>query len=177
MALIRGRLRSAAGRVRRGLAPTRARTRLDRRPPDRGARPTVSAGLGLERLDLAGLTVLDAGPPDGTATADVVVLRDLHRAEDPATAVFRLRASTRVLAVIETPATEWPGHEERGLIEVLPVDPAVAAPERWSPSADGVRELCLAAGFTDVRFVTGPPAYRPRGWRPVHYRLVVHARP
>jgi len=177
MALIRGRVRSAAGRVRRGLALTRVRTRLDRRPADRGARPTASAGLGLERLDLTGLTVLDDPAADGTVTADVVVLRDLHRAEDPATAVFRLRERTRVLAVIETPATEWPGHEERGLIEVRPVDPGAERPERWSPSADGVRELCLAAGFTDVRFVTGPPAYRPRGWRPVHYRLVVHARP
>ena len=177
MALIPGRLRPVAGRVRRGMALTRVRARLDRRRPDGGIRPAVSAGLGLDELELTGLTVLDDPAPDGTATADVVVLRDLHRADDPATAVFRLRARTRVLAVIETPATEWPGHEERGLIEVLPADPAAATPERWSPSADGVRELCLAAGFTDVRFAVGPPAYRPRGWRPVHYRLVVHARP
>jgi len=164
------------------MTPTRVRTRLDRHWPVREvARPAVSAGLGLEQLDLTGLTVLDDPAADGAATADVVVLRDLHCAEDPATAVFRLRERTRVLAVIEVPATEWPGHEERGLIEVLPVDPpadpAAARPERWSPSADGVRELCRAAGFTDVRFVAGPPAYRPRGWRPVHYRLVVHARP
>ncbi|HEY4097034.1 MAG TPA: hypothetical protein VGM33_16045 [Baekduia sp.] len=163
----------AASRLHRTAAMTRVRTRLHRLVA-RGAAPgrpfVASAELGLDGLDLSGLTVLDA--PDGAATADVVVLRDLHRAADPAGAVFGLRERTRVLAVIECPATEWPRHEELGLIEIV-----AAAPALWSPSADGVRELCLAAGFTDVRIVVGPPAYRRRAWRPVHYRLVVHARP
>jgi hypothetical protein len=170
----------AASRLRRTAAVTRVCTRLHRLVGrgDGPARPLAPADPGLDGLDLSGLTVLDA--PDGAATADVVVLRDLHRALDPAGTVFGLRERTRVLAVIECPATEWPGHEELGLIEILASGPqaaGAAAPALWSPSADGVRELCLGAGFTDVRIVVGPPAYRRRAWRPVHYRLVVHARP
>ena len=150
----------ALSRLRRAAAVTRVRTRLLRLAgaADGPGRPAAApADLGLDGLG---------------ETAGVVVLRDLDRAADPAGAVVALRERTRVLAVIECPATEWPGHEQLGLIEILAPGPAL-----WSPSADGVRELCLAAGFTDVRIVAGPPAYRRRAWRPVCYRLVVHARP
>jgi hypothetical protein len=201
MALIGARATAALRRARRAAAITRVRTRAHRwASRGRAApRPVAPADLGLAQLDLTGLTVLDVGPASGAvaaaagragaagvstlaaiddarAPADVVVLRDLERAPDPAGAVCRLRECTRVLAIIEAPATEWPGHEERGLIEILPSDPS-AVSAGWSPSADGLRELCLVAGFSDIRFAVGPPAYRPRGWRPVHYRLVVHARP
>jgi hypothetical protein len=201
MALTRADVAATLRRARRAAALTRVRTRAHRRASGGRAapRPATPADLGLAQLDLAGLTVLDVGPPSGAvaaasaragaagvstltaiddarAPADVVVLRGLEHAPDPAGAVCRLGECTRVLAIIEVPATEWPGHEERGLIEILPSDPSAVA-AGWSPSADGLRELCLVAGFSDIRFAVGPPAYRPRGWQPVHYRLVVHARP
>ncbi len=190
-----------ARRLGRAAAVTRVRTRVQRRMPaarvaERPAAPT--AALGLTGIDLTGLTVLDVGPPDGTVAAaaaragaastvavpdlgevdgtfDVVVLRDLHGSDDPASTVGRLRERTRTLAIVATPATEWPGHEQRGLIELVPGD--VASSATWAPSADGLRELLLAGDFVDVRVAVGPPAYRPRGWKPVHYGLVVRARP
>lgn len=195
-----GRVVVATRRLRRAAVATRLRTRVQRETPSGRAaeRPVPDAGLGPAGLDLTGLSVLDVGPPDGTVAAaaaragaagtvaaagldgadgpvDVIVLRDLHRAADPAGTVWRLRERTRGLAIVVTPATEWPGHERLGLLEIRPGDDT--APVAWSPSADGLRELLLAAGFSDVRVVVGPPAYRRRGWRPVHYGLVVHARP
>jgi len=154
---------ATARRLRRAALLTRLRTRAQRRtsPGREAERPAPTVDLGLAGLD--------------STDPDVIVLRDLHRSADPATTVWRLRERTRELAIVVTPATEWPAHEQRGLIEILPGD--AASPVAWSPSADGVRELLLAAGFSDVRVVVGPPAYRPRGWRPVHYTLVVHARP
>jgi hypothetical protein len=203
------RVRRIVGRAR----PSRVRARVLRRLP---APPVVwpaAVDLRLSDVELAGRTVLDVGPPDGAVAAqaaaagaagttaaarveDVVVLRDLDRASDPGGTVFALYERTGEVAVIATPATEWPGQPAVGLIEILDAEPDAAgagvawpagagqpgaagpgAPARWSPSADGLRELCLAAGFTDVRLVAGPPSFRPRGWRPVRYRAVVHARP
>ncbi len=187
------RARAAIGRVR-GAASAAVRRRV---ASGRGTARPAPVGV-LTGLDLAGLVVLDVGPTEGAVVAaatragaaravaapgldvaagpaDVVVVRNLHRAADPAGTAWRLRELARGVAVVATPATEWPGHEERGLLEIRPGD--AAGPVAWSPSADGVRELLLAAGFVDIRVVAGPPPYRRRGWRPVHYGLVVHARP
>ena len=112
-------------------------------------------------------------------TFDVVLfLGVLYHLEDPFGALCRLRGLTDGLAVIETEAAEWPGHEDVGLLELFPSDERGGDPTNWwAPSREGLLELCLAAGFSEVEVVRGPPAPEPGTRGPTRYRLLVHARP
>lgn len=118
--------------------------------------------------DLAGLGQFDV----------VLLLGVLYHLEDQWTALVRLREHTGELAVIETEATEWPGHEQLGVLEFFPDDERGGDPTNyWAPGVTATAALCRAAGFGRIEVVRGPPAYEPDAPGPIRYRLLVHARP
>jgi hypothetical protein len=139
--------------------------------------------------DLRGRSILDLNPFDdlveraahrtgatvvtGDEPADVVLARDLlTESTDLLGAARALRRRTRSLAIVEGASTEWPGHDDAGLIEIAPEG------AHWAPSADGWRELLHAAGFDEVETIVGPPDRQQRGGMraPIRYRTVLHAR-
>ena len=137
------------------------------------AREALGSGVEAVHLDFA------TGDLDRVGTFDVVLfLGVLYHLEDPLGALGRLRGLAGELAVIETEAAEWPGHEDGGLLELFPTDERAGDPTNWwAPSRAGLLELCRAAGFSQVDVVRGPPAPEPGTHGPTRYRLLVHARP
>jgi tRNA (mo5U34)-methyltransferase len=108
----------------------------------------------------------------------VLLLGVLQHLEDPLDAMQRVHAVTGELAVIETAATEWPGHEQLGLVELYPHGELGGdRTSLWAPSIEGLRELCLGAGFSEVTVVRGPPPPGEPAIGPIRYRAIVHARP
>jgi FkbM family methyltransferase len=108
----------------------------------------------------------------------VLFLGVLQHLEDPLDAMQRVHAVTGELAVIETAATEWPGHEQLGLVELYPHGELGGdRTSLWAPSSEGLRELCLGAGFSEVTVVRGPPPPGEAAIGPIRYRAIVHARP
>jgi tRNA (mo5U34)-methyltransferase len=121
-----------------------------------------------------------AGDIHGLGVYDVVLfLGVVYHLQNPLEALIRLREHTGELAIIESEAAEWPGHEELGLLEFFPADELHGdASNFYAPSAAALCALCRAAGFAGAEVVRGVPAQaRPGPDGAVRYRLVVHARP
>ena len=111
-------------------------------------------------------------------TFDVVLfLGVIYHLEEPLQALRRVRQLTHGLAAIETEAVLLPGPSGRPLWQF--VDAAQLNHDAtiwWVPTAEGLRAMCLAAGFSRAEIVTGPPRRsRFRRGRSVNYRGVVHA--
>jgi tRNA (mo5U34)-methyltransferase len=111
-------------------------------------------------------------------TFDVVLfLGVIYHLEDPLRALRRLRQVTHGLAVIESEAVLLPGRPGWSLWQFVDAaqlndDPSVW----WVPTAEGLQAMCLAAGFSRVEIMAGPPKRsRFRRGRSTNYRLVVHA--
>lgn len=86
----------------------------------------------------------------------------LYHMKEPLTALERLRAATRSVAVIETEAVDVPSLQEVSLLTFVAGDEVGSDYGNWYvTSAAGLRSLCLAAGFSRVEIVRGPP--RPEG--------------
>jgi tRNA (mo5U34)-methyltransferase len=107
----------------------------------------------------------------------VLFLGVIYHLEEPLRALRRLREVTRGLAVIESEALLLPGRPGRALWQFVDADQLNDDPSNWwVPTAEGLRSMCLAAGFSRAEVVSGPPA---RSWfrrgRTMPYRLVVHA--
>jgi tRNA (mo5U34)-methyltransferase len=130
----------------------------------------------------------------------VLFLGVLYHLKEPLAALERIRELTDGVAVIETEALLLPGGEPRSVLEFTAGCYRGFDYSNWfTPTIEAVHELCLAAGFSDVKTVTGPPAPPPpaplstaarvrraiRGpqaqppgpTESTHYRAVVHARP
>ncbi len=108
---------------------------------------------------------------DAVGSFDVVFfLGVLYHLEEPLTAMRRLRHLTTSLAVIESEAVVIEG-QTRPILEFLPgAEVNADVGNWWVPNEAGLHGLCLAAGFSEVETVVGPPEGHER------YRLVVHAR-
>jgi tRNA (mo5U34)-methyltransferase len=150
----------------------------DRPLPGRAGFDHAHAALGSSvralHLDFAG------GDLSGLGIFDVVLfLGVVYHLENPLEALLRLRRHTGELAVIESEAAEWPGLEDRGLLEFFPGDERHGDPTNFfAPSAAALCALCRAAGFAEVEVVRGAPARaQPGPDGAVRYRLLVHARP
>jgi len=107
---------------------------------------------------------------DALGTFDVVLfLGVIYHLEEPLRALRRVRQVTRGFAVIESEALslpEGPFWKFTGNAQIND-DPSIW----WVPTVEGLRDMCLAAGFSTVVVTAGPP----QAAQPVHYRLVVHA--
>ena len=111
-------------------------------------------------------------------TFDVVLFMGvIYHLEEPLAALRRVRQLTRGFVAIETEAVLLPDSGGRPLWQFVDAaqlndDPTIW----WVPTAEGLRSMCLAAGFSRAEIVSGPPK-PPRFGRatPVNYRAVVHA--
>lgn len=111
-------------------------------------------------------------------TFDVVLfLGVIYHLEEPLRALRRLRQVTHGLAAIESEAVLLPGRPDRPLWQFVDAAQFNADPSIWwVPTAEGLRAMCLAAGFSRVEIMAGPPKRsRFRRGRSTNYRAVVHA--
>ena len=100
----------------------------------------------------------------------VLFLGVIYHLEEPLRALRRLRQVTRGVAVIESEAVVLPGGGGPlwQFVDAAQMhdDPTIW----WVPTAEGLRAMCFAAGFTGAEI--SPERRRDR---PANYRLVVHA--
>jgi tRNA (mo5U34)-methyltransferase len=90
----------------------------------------------------------------------VLYLGVLYHMEDPLRAMRRVASVTAPggLAVIETAAIEVPELAGSAIWEFYPGQEFNNDPTNWwAPNAKALEGLCLAAGFQEVRLLTGPP--------------------
>jgi tRNA (mo5U34)-methyltransferase len=133
----------------------------------------------------------------------VLFLGVLYHLKEPLTALEQVRRATGGVAVIETEALLLPGHP-RSLLEFTSGCYHGYDYSNWyTPTMEAILELCLAAGFSKINTVVGPPAdpppppaglarvkrgvrrriglspagSPPRALQPSHYRALVQAYP
>jgi tRNA (mo5U34)-methyltransferase len=118
-------------------------------------------------MDLAALGTFDV----------VLFLGVIYHLQEPLRALQRVRQVTHGFAAIETEAVLLPGRPGRPLWQFVDAaqlnhDPSIW----WVPTIEGLRAMCLAAGFSRVEVTAGPPRRaRFRRGRSMNYRAVVHA--
>ena len=107
---------------------------------------------------------------DSLGTFDVVLyLGVLYHIKEPLTALERVRRVTREVALIETEAIDVAGYDGDGLVRFVAGNQHKGDFGNWYlPSMVALRSLCLAAGFSRVETVVGPP---PRLGRSVVERV------
>jgi tRNA (mo5U34)-methyltransferase len=115
---------------------------------------------------------------DALGRWDVVLyLGVLYHMEEPLTALRRLAAVTRELAVVETEAVVVPGQEQEALWRFFPAAELNGDISNWwAPNRTALLGALRAAGFASARPTHGPPAElldAPGG--PHHYRLTAQA--
>ena len=124
-------------------------------------------------------------------TFDVALyLGVLYHMMEPLTCLQRLRAVTREVAVVETVALHVPAFADYGLMEFFSDGDLNGDFGNWyTPSITALHGLLLAAGFSRVETIKGPPDLRSkrrsarifnavtrrRAAISCHYRAVVHA--
>ena len=113
-------------------------------------------------------------------TFDVVLyLGVLYHMKEPLGCLERVRAVTREVAVIETTAVRAPGDSGHRLLVFHAGSELNRDFGNWyQPNIAALRALVLAAGFSRVNVVQGPPA-SPSRWKPgrVWTRLLDRERP
>jgi tRNA (mo5U34)-methyltransferase len=118
-------------------------------------------------MDLAPLGAFDV----------VLFLGVIYHLEEPLRALRRLRQVTRGVAVIESEAVCLAMSDNQPLWKFVGAsqlnnDPTIF----WVPTAEGLRAMCLAAGYSAAEIVSGPPVDEAHDrQQPLHYRAVVHA--
>jgi tRNA (mo5U34)-methyltransferase len=137
--------------------------------------------------DLAELGVFDV----------VLYLGVLYHMKEPLTCLERVRSVTREVAVVETQAVHFPQLPDERILQFHPGAELNNDFGNWyCPTIAALHALCLAAGFSSVRTIAGPPdtpgagaepTRARRGRRPgrteapvapatsVPYRAIVHA--
>jgi tRNA (mo5U34)-methyltransferase len=116
-----------------------------------------------------------SGDPARFGAFDVVFyLGVLYHMEDPLSAMRKVFALTKELAIIETEAVALPAYEESPMFEFYPeAELNHDVGNWWGPNLAGVHAICRAAGFAEATTIRGAP---PEAEAPVHYRAIVHAR-
>ena len=96
---------------------------------------------------------------DSLGTFDVVLyLGVVYHIKEPLTALERVRRVTREVAVVETEAIDVAGYEDGELVRFVAGNQVNRDFGNWYvPSIVALRSLCLAAGFSRVETVVGPP--------------------
>ena len=96
---------------------------------------------------------------DELGTYDVVLyLGVLYHMKEPLTALERVRAVTKEVAVIESEAVHFHGLDHEALLQFYAGSSLRIDFGNWFvPTIEALHNLCRAAGFTEVRTVVGPP--------------------
>lgn len=98
----------------------------------------------------------------------------LYHIKEPLTALERVRAVTKSVAVIETEAIDVFGYDGDELVRFVAGNQVNADFGNWYlPTIVALRAMCLAAGFSRVETVVGAPARRRSLPRRI-YRRIVH---
>jgi tRNA (mo5U34)-methyltransferase len=113
----------------------------------------------LMNMDLAGLGTFDV----------VLYLGVLYHMPEPLTALRRVRAVTREVAVIETVAVRVLAQRDASLLAFYPGNElgGVDFGNWFAPTEAGLVDMCRAAGFSRVEPRRGPPTVK--AWRD-HFR-------
>jgi tRNA (mo5U34)-methyltransferase len=125
---------------------------------------------------LADFTTVDLS---SLGTFDIsLYLGVLYHMKEPLTCLERLRAVTRELAVIETVAFRIPGLSQR-LLSFHPGGDLNSDYGNWYvPTIEALEALAVAAGFSRVKVVQGPPPAAPQSTaRKVRGRLLGRVAP
>jgi tRNA (mo5U34)-methyltransferase len=105
----------------------------------------------------------------------VLLLGVIYHMRNPLGALRRLLQLTGELAVIESDALVIGGEEHRPLIEFVGGGGRLGDPSNWwIPSRRALEQLCLAAGFSEVKHVSPEPPV-PRAGAVARMRTVLHA--
>ncbi len=96
---------------------------------------------------------------DEIGAFDVVLyLGVLYHMKEPLSALERVRAVTKEVAVIETEAVHIQGLDDEALLQFYAGSSLQTDFGNWYvPTIEALRNLCRAAGFSSVRTVAGPP--------------------
>jgi tRNA (mo5U34)-methyltransferase len=107
----------------------------------------------------------------------VLYLGVLYHMEEPLTALRRLAAVTREMAVVETEAIVVPGLEQEAIWRFFPgAELNGDVSNWWAPNLAALRGALTAAGFGSVRATHGPAReLLERAPGPHHYRATAHA--
>jgi tRNA (mo5U34)-methyltransferase len=88
----------------------------------------------------------------------VLYLGVLYHMKEPLSALERVRAVTKEVAVIETEAVHIQGLDDEALLQFYAGSSLRTDFGNWYvPTIEALRNLCRAAGFSSVRTVAGPP--------------------
>jgi tRNA (mo5U34)-methyltransferase len=115
---------------------------------------------------------------DALGSWDVVLyLGVLYHMEEPLTALRRVAAVTRELAVVETEAVVVPACEDAALWRFFPAAELNGDISNWwAPNLTALLGALRAAGFASARATSGPsPSLLDAPGGPHHYRLTAHA--
>jgi tRNA (mo5U34)-methyltransferase len=136
---------------------------------------------------LADFTTVDL---DALGSFDIVLyLGVLYHMKEPLTCLERLRTVTRGVAVIETAALRIPNVAGQSFLKFHSGSDLNRDFGNWfQPNMEAIQALVLAAGFSKVEIVQGPPPAAPRSMigglrarltnrvQPIdQYRAIVHA--
>lgn len=108
----------------------------------------------------------------------VVFLGVLYHLEEPLTALRRVRALTKGVAVIETEVVDVRGYPDDNLLVFFDDDTWGRDFTNWyAPTLPALRSMCRAAGFdrVEVKRSAEPTRRTRRRQRISHRRVVVHA--
>jgi len=96
-------------------------------------------------------------------TFDIVLyLGVLYHMKEPLTCLERVRKVTRRVAVIETEALHLHGFDHERLLQFHAGSDVQRDFGNWFvPSIGALESLCVAAGFSSVKIVAGPPSGVP----------------
>jgi hypothetical protein len=82
----------------------------------------------------------------------------LYHMKEPLTCLERVRSVTKRVAVIETEAVHMQGLDHEHLLQFHAGNDIHADFGNWYvPTMEALHSLCLAAGFSSVRTLKGPP--------------------
>lgn len=98
----------------------------------------------------------------------VLYLGVLYHMKEPLSCLERLRAVTNEVAVIETQAVAVEGLEDQHLAQFFGGEFIGDYGNWYVPTMDALRQWCLAAGFSTIVPVVGPPPVPPR---PLSHRV------
>jgi tRNA (mo5U34)-methyltransferase len=160
--------------IEKGILPDQSRDETDFWQPDLPGRrgfDFAKAALGSKvEPVVANFQTVDL---DTLGQFDVVLyLGVLYHMKEPLTSLERVRAVTKEVAVIETEAVHLSGLEHEVLLQFhAGMSLRIDYGNWYVPTMPALRNLCLAAGFSQVFVVAGPPEPEPGPKAPLHVRV------